>query len=327
MNILITGCAGFIGYHLTKKLMSKNNFIYGLDNCNRFYNEGLKAARLRELKKYSKKNNLNFRFKKIDISNRKSIENFLKGKKINLIIHLAAQAGVRFSLEKPDVYIKSNIQGFLNIILYAKSHNIKKIIYASSSSVYGNISKKPFNENLNCNEPLQLYAVTKITNEYMAKVYSKLYDIKFIGLRFFTVYGPYGRPDMALFKFTKKIINNKIINYYSKGKIKRDFTYIDDIVESISRLVKNFNKIKTNNEVFNIGYGKPQKLSFFLEIIEKELGKKSILKKFAEKKEDAIITYADTRKIDKFIGKIKKTNIKIGVGKFISWYKKFYKIK
>ena len=254
MNILITGNAGFIGFHLCKKLMSKKNKIYAIDNCNKYYDDGLKQSRLKILKNYSKKNNFFYNFSKIDISNKKKLDIFFKKKKIDLIIHLAAQAGVRFSLEVPDIYLKSNIQGYLNLILIAKKNKIKNIIYASSSSVYGNNKQKPFSEDSFCNKPLQLYAVTKITNEYMSEVYSRLYNIKFIGLRFFTVYGPFGRPDMALFQFTKKILNKEVINFYSSGKIKRDFTYIDDIIESITRIKSNLKKIKSRHEVFNIGF-------------------------------------------------------------------------
>ncbi len=327
MNILVTGNAGFIGFHLCKRLMSKKNKVYAIDNCNKYYDNGLKKARLKILNNYSKKKKFFYNFTRLDISNRKKLENFFKKKKIHLIIHLAAQAGVRFSLEVPDVYLKSNIQGYLNLILIAKKKSIKNIIYASSSSVYGNNNQKPFREDSFCNKPLQLYAVTKITNEYMSEVYSKLYNIKFVGLRFFTVYGPFGRPDMALFKFTKKILSNEVINFFSLGKIKRDFTYIDDVIESIVRITSKIKKIKSKHEVLNIGFGKPQSLDLFLKIIQKELRKTAKIKKFKEKKEDAIVTFAETVKLNKLIGKFKKTNIQEGVKKFVSWYLNFYKIK
>ena len=324
MNILITGCAGFIGFHLVKKLLSKKNKIYGIDNCNNFYNNGLKQERLKILNKISINKKYYFKFFKFDISSKKKIDNFFKKFKIDIVIHLAAQAGVRFSISKPELYLKSNIGGYLNILEAAKKNKINKIIYASSSSVYGNNKKKPFSEKDVCENPLQFYAVTKLTNEYMSKVYAYLYNIKFIGLRFFTVYGPYGRPDMALFKFTKNIINNKNIHFFSSGSIKRDFTYIDDVIVRIEGLIKKFKNIKTNHEIFNIGNGKPKKLELFLKKIKKNLKKKARLKKFKEKKEDSLVTFSDSKKIDSFLKLSKKTNLKKGIRLFINWYKAFY---
>ena len=249
MHILVTGSSGFIGYHLSKLLLNNNCKVVGLDNHNSYYDIKLKKNRNSLLLKHK-----NFKFYKVDLQDSKKLETIFKNHKIKCVINLAAQAGVRYSLINPKAYIDSNINGFFNILDLSNKYKVKKFIYASTSSIYGKQNKFPLKENFKTDNPIQLYAATKKSNEVMATAYSNLYKIKTVGLRFFTVYGPWGRPDMALFKFTKNIIEGKKINLFNKGNHIRDFTYIDDIVEAIFKLVikKNFPKQK----IYNVGNGK-----------------------------------------------------------------------
>jgi UDP-glucuronate 4-epimerase len=319
MNILVTGAAGFIGMHTCKKLL-KNHKVIGIDNFDKYYSVYLKKKRIEQLVK-----NRNFYFAKIDIRNNLKLNKIFKKFKPKIVIHLAAQAGVRYSLKNPEKYIQSNILGFFNILENCKNNNSKKLIYASTSSVYGNIKKFPFKENMSTSAPLSVYAVTKKTNELLAYSYHHLYNLKTIGLRFFTVYGPWGRPDMALFSFVKSIIKKNIITIYGRGKLRRDFTYIDDVVNQIEKITKLDVKFY-NNQILNIGGGKPVKLMNFIKIIEKYLLIKAKIKFIRTPKTDVKFTYADSSKLRKLTKINFKTDIDKGVFAFVNWYKNFYKV-
>ena len=254
-NYLITGSAGFIGFHLSKKLLSEGFNVLGVDNLNNYYDQKIKQDRNNILKKYK-----NYRFNKIDIKDYKKLDRIFKKNSIHGVVNLAAQAGVRYSLKNPRSYIENNINGFFNILELSKKYRVKKFIYASTSSIYGLQKKFPLKENFNTDNPIQLYAATKKSNELMATSYSHLYKMDTIGLRFFTVYGPWGRPDMALFKFTKNIIKGKPIEVFNKGKHERDFTYVDDIVNGIFNIINN-KKSRFGAKIFNIGNGKKNKIT------------------------------------------------------------------
>tara|TARA_Y100001970_G_C14169505_1_gene823309 strand:- start:169 stop:1134 length:966 start_codon:yes stop_codon:yes gene_type:complete len=320
MQVLVTGCAGFIGYHLVNKLnLSKFNIV-GIDNINNYYDTKLKKNRLKNLK-----NNKNFLFYKVDLNNYKKLDKIIKKNKIKIIIHLAAQAGVRFSIKNPKTYFKSNLEGFFNILELSRSNKIKHLIFASTSSVYGNSKKYPLKENTNTDFPLSFYAATKKSNEVMAHSYSYIHNLPATAVRFFTVYGPYGRPDMALFKFTKNIINNKKVELFNNGNHQRDFTYVDDIVEGIYKLIKKAPKTKIPFNIFNIGNGNPRKLLDYLQIIEKKLNKKAKLKKLPLQIGDIIKTHSDISSIKKHTNYNPNTNIEEGISKFIEWFKDYYK--
>ena len=318
-KIIVTGCAGFIGFHLILHLLKLKNYkVYGLDNLNNYYDVKLKRDRLAVLKK-----NKDFNFYKIDIENASKVLQNFKKNKYDFVIHLAAQAGVRHSIVNPKPYLDTNINGFFNIIESAKKINVKHFMYASTSSVYGESKKFPLKEGYNTSNPNSFYAATKKSNEVMAHAYSHIYNMKTTGLRFFTVYGPYGRPDMALFKFTKAITEDKKIDLFNKGDHVRDFTYVDDVVEGIIKLIGKSNK--TNYEVLNIGSGNPKKLKEFLNQIEKNLKKKSKknLKKFQIG--DVYKTHASIEKIRQKIYFRPKFNISNGIKNFVEWYKEYYK--
>ena len=289
MNILVTGIGGFIGYHLAKNLINNNYKVIGIDNLNPYYDVNLKKNRLKELKIYlkddiSKYSNDNLIFYKVDISNNTEIQKIFFENKIDAICHLAAQAGVRYSIKKPEAYIESNILGFQNVIEACRKYKIKNFSYASSSSVYGGNQNLPFSEKDRVDTPISLYAATKKSNELVAYTYSHLYGIQTTGLRFFTVYGPWGRPDMALFLFVKALLNNKPIDVYNNGKMLRDFTFIDDIVGGIIKVIQNpaktplekseFNPTKAPYKIYNIGNNSPTKLMDFISAIEHILNKK-----------------------------------------------------
>ena len=321
MKVLITGAAGFIGYHLAKKLLIKNIKVIGIDNINDYYDVKLKNNRIKELKKDNK-----FFFYKLDLCNYKKLNNLVKKNKIKYIIHLAAQAGVRFSIEKPNIYFKSNLEGFFNILEVSRHNKIKHLIFASTSSVYGDSKNFPSTESNNTDRPLSFYAATKKSNEVMAHSYSYIYNLPCTGVRFFTVYGPFGRPDMALFKFTQNIIYNKSIELYNKGNHFRDFTYIDDIVDGIFSLIKKQSNKSIPYEIFNIGNGSPKKLIEYLRNIEKNLNKKTKIKKLPLQKGDIIKTHSSINKLKKHTGYRSKTNIEEGISKFVEWYKDYYQI-
>ncbi len=318
MNYLITGSSGFIGFHLSAKLLKYNHKVIGLDNMNKYYDLNLKKKRNSLLKKFK-----NYKFYEVNINNKNKIDAIFKKEKVDIVIHLAAQAGVRYSIINPSIYVKTNLVGFYNIIQNCVDHKIKKFIFASSSSIYGANKKSKFKENFFTDKPLQLYAATKKSNELVAHSYSSLYDLKCIGLRFFTVYGPWGRPDMSLFKFVKNILCNKHIEIYNNGNHFRDFTYIDDCVSGIIKSLKF--KMKKNFEIFNIASEKPIKLINFIKLIEKSLKIKSKKKYMGLQKGDTIRTSASIKKISKLTGYRPRMSIQKGVHKFTQWYKDFYR--
>ena len=320
-NILITGCAGFIGFHLSLALLKNKNFkVYGIDNLNNYYDQKLKKDRLKILKK-----NKGFNFYKIDIEDEKRIFSNFKNKKYHYVVHLAAQAGVRHSITTPKPYLQTNILGFFNVINAARIFKVDHFLYASTSSVYGDSKNFPLRENFDTSKPNSFYAATKKSNEIIAYSYSHIYNLKTTGLRFFTVYGPYGRPDMALFKFTKGITENKKIELFNNGRHIRDFTYIDDVVDSIIKLIKPKIKNSNNFEILNIGSGNPQRLMVFLKAIEKSLNKKSkkVFKKF--QMGDVYKTHASVAKLDKTINYRPKFTIMRGIDEFVDWYKRYFK--
>ena len=325
MNILLTGYAGFIGFHLTLSLIKDKSIknIYGLDNLNKYYDINLKKNRLKLLRIADSQNKLiEFNF---DIKNDKKLKNSFKNIKIDAVINLAAQAGVRYSFINPKSYIDTNIVGFFNILELVKNKKILKLIFASTSSSYGSQSITPYKEDLMNNTPLQLYAATKISNEVMAHSYSHLYGFKSIGLRFFTVYGPYGRPDMAIYKFTDAIYKNKKIDLYGSGKMLRDCTYVDDIVIGIIKTLKNKTTSRDyNHNIYNIGYGKPVTVKTILKEIEKNTNKKANIRIIPKHNSEMDKTYCSTIKFNKKFNFKAKTDINEGLKKFNDWYKSYY---
>ena len=332
MKILVTGSAGFIGFHLVKKLLEKGNTVHGFDSMNNYYDVRLKKARHNILKE-----NKNFSFTKSKLENKKILENIFKKFKPEVVIHLAAQAGVRYSIETPRVYLDSNITGTFNIIEISHKLKVKHLIMASSSSVYGANKKIPFIETDKTETQLSIYAATKKSNESMAHSYANIWKIPITMLRFFTVYGPWGRPDMALFKFTKGILNKKKIDIYNNGKMFRDFTYVDDIVNGIQLLINKapntnqFGKYKNDSlspvapfRILNIGNTKKVYLLDFIKQIEKELGKKAIRNYLPLQKGDVKQTLSNTNLLKKITGYNPKTNYKLGIKKFLNWYLKYY---
>ncbi len=331
-KILVTGAAGFIGFALCNKLLELELNVHGVDNLNNYYDPKLKKSRL-EILTDQKMN-----FSKIDLANMEKINELFHYFKPNVVINLAAQAGVRYSLENPHAYINSNIVGFLNILECCRNHSVEHLIYASSSSVYGLNKKFPFSEDHNVDHPVSLYAASKKSNEAMAHSYSHIFGLPSTGLRFFTVYGPWGRPDMALYIFTKKILSGEPINVFGHGKMKRDFTYIDDIVEGIVRLIdknpsSNTNWSGENPEpstssapwsVFNIGNNNPTELEYFISIIENNLGKKAIKNYLDIQPGDVSETAANIEKLNKITGFSPKIKIEDGIPRFLSWYKAFH---
>ena len=322
MQILITGSAGFIGFHLAKKILDSNLKVIGIDNLNPYYDVNLKKNRIKILKK-----NKDFKFYKLDLNQKQKISNIIKKYKIKYIVHLAAQAGVRYSITNPEAYFKSNLEGFFNILQLSKENKIKHLIFASTSSVYGNNKKFPLKENMRTDNPLSFYAATKKSNEVMAYSYANIFKIPSTALRFFTVYGPFGRPDMALFKFAKNIIMNKKIPLFNSGNHTRDFTYIADIVEGIFLLIKKPPKSKIPYRCFNIGNGKPAKLKKFLNLIENNLNIKSKVYNMPLQTGDVKKTHSDISFLKKITNYKPKTRIDDGIKEFIKWYKEYFRIK
>lgn len=324
MKFLITGAAGFIGYHLSSNLLSQNHKIVAIDNINSYYDIKLKKYRLKLLKK--DKNKKNFSFIKLDLQNKKKLKHIFKQNNFDFVIHLAAQAGVRFSIDRPEEYIKSNIIGFFNlleIIRYTKT----KLIFASSSSVYGKTKQNSFSESQKNSEPLQLYAATKSSNELMAYAYHSLYNLCVIGLRFFTVYGPLGRPDMAVYKFSKKIVQNKNIELFNRGNHSRDFTYISDVVGCILKCVNKYkNKKEKMYQIFNVANGKPEKITYLINLLSKELNKKARLRPNKLQMGDMVNTKASTNKTKKILKFKAKIKLNLGIKEFINWFKKYHKV-
>ena len=334
MKVLITGAAGFIGMHTSIKMLERGDTIIGIDNLNDYYDVSLKHARLERLKKYE-----NFIFVKVNIEDKSSIKQVFTYHLPDKVIHLAAQAGVRYSLENPHAYITANIEGFLNILENCRHNAVKHLSYASSSSVYGGNKKLPFSEHDNIDHPVSLYAATKKSNELMAHTYSHLYNLPTTGLRFFTVYGPWGRPDMALFLFTKAIIAGEPINVFNHGNMVRDFTYIDDIVEGLIRVndktatectdfLPELPEPCTSNvpyRIFNIGNNVPVKLMEYIEALEDALGIEAQKNFLPMQLGDVPSTYSDTSELNRWIDFKPNTDIRDGVVNFVNWYNEFYK--
>jgi UDP-glucuronate 4-epimerase len=336
MKVLVTGAAGFIGYHLCEKLISEGYNVIGLDNINDYYDVNLKYGRLKELGvskeqiewnviTNSQKSNL-FNFIQLNLEDKSEIDELFKNQQFDIVCNLAAQAGVRYSLEQPFKYIESNITGFLSILEGCRNYGVKKLIYASSSSVYGLNEKIPFSVNDNVDHPISLYATTKKTNELMAHTYSHLFGIQTIGLRFFTVYGPWGRPDMAMFLFTDAILNNKPIQVFNEGNLSRDFTYVDDIVGGMLSIVNAFKNetIQTKYKLYNIGNSKPVKLLDFIESLEKATGIKAAKKMLPMQPGDVEKTWADTQELTEDFSYKPDSDIDFGVKEFVKWYKEYY---
>ncbi len=340
MKVLVTGIAGFIGFHLSCKLIKEGISIIGIDNINDYYDVNIKKARLENLESLSKESSTDYCFYKVDLENNKKICGIFNLHKPSHVVNLAAQAGVRYSIENPSAYIQSNIVGFSNIIEACRHNATEHLIYASSSSVYGGNTNIPFSEKQGVNHPVSLYAATKRANELIAHTYSHLYDLPTTGLRFFTVYGPWGRPDMALFLFTKQILKQKPIKVFNNGNMTRSFTYIDDIVESLFRILKKpFSRNKNFDtklpepdiswspfRIFNIGSSEPRSLIEYIEELENSLGLKAE-KIFLEMQPgDVPNTAAETSSLEDYVSYKPSTTIKYGIGEFVDWYKKFYNV-
>ena len=333
-KIIVTGSAGFIGSTVCLKLLEKGNEVFGIDNHNDYYDPKIKDARLERLVKYS-----NYQHFKLDLTDEKNIENVFKKFKPQRVINLAAQAGVRYSIKNPIAYINSNILGFANILENCRHYNIEHLVYASTSSVYGANTKMPFSEHDSVNHPLSVYAASKKSNELMAHTYSYLYKLPTTGLRFFTVYGPWGRPDMALFKFTKAILDEKPIDLFNNGKHSRDFTYIDDIVEGVVKTLDNpaSSSIKWNSNnpdpassiapwcVYNIGNNKPVQLMDYVDALEKALGKKAKLNFLPLQPGDVPDTFANVDNLKAKFNYKPSTSVVDGVANFVKWYKDYYR--
>lgn len=334
--VLVTGAAGFIGYHLSNRLCKLGFRVIGIDNLNDYYDVNLKKSRLTLLDQLE-----TFSFHQMDLTNKEFIDVLFRNHQFDFVVNLAAQAGVRYSLQNPYAYLESNLTGFLNILEACRHNPVKHLVYASSSSVYGANRKMPFSVHDNVDHPLALYATSKKSNELMAHAYSNLFQIPTTGLRFFTVYGPYGRPDMALFIFTKAILEGKPIDVYNHGKMLRDFTYVDDIVEGIVRLIPkpatgnpNWNAEKPDPatsfapyKIYNIGNNKPVELLHFIEVLEDKLGKRAIKNLLPLQEGDVPETYADVDDLIRDVGFRPSTSIETGIGNFVNWYKEYYRIK
>ena len=332
-KILVTGAAGFIGFHLTRRLLAAGHEVVGFDNVNDYYDVNLKLDRLNIIEAIP-----GFRFVRADLSDRGAVLNLFAQERFDIVVNLAAQAGVRYSLTNPYVYIDSNIQGFINILEGCRHNGIKHLVYASSSSVYGANTLMPFSVHHNVDHPVSLYAATKKSNELMAHTYSSLYGLPTTGLRFFTVYGPWGRPDMALFLFTRAILEGKPIDVFNNGKMQRDFTYIDDIVEGVFRVT--FRTAQTNSawsgnrpdpgtsfapyRIYNIGNNNPVELIHFIEVLENFLGKTAEKNLLPIQPGDVPATYADVEDLSKDTGFKPSTSIEDGISRFVDWYRSYY---
>ncbi len=335
MKILVTGAAGFIGMTTSLRLLARGDEVVGLDNLNDYYEVSLKESRLKRLTALP-----GFRFVKLDVGDRAGMEKLFAEEKFDKVIHLAAQAGVRYSIQNPHAYVDSNLVGFINILEGCRHHKVQHLVYASSSSVYGGNTKMPFSEHDSVDHPVSLYAATKKANELMAHTYSHLYDLPTTGLRFFTVYGPWGRPDMALFLFTKAILEGRPIDVFNHGNMKRDFTYVDDIVEGVIRVLDrnaaanpDYDPIAadpaTSNvpyRVFNIGNNNPVQLLDFIGAIEDALGQKAEKRLLPLQDGDVPATYANTDQLNDWVGFVPGTTVQEGVGRFVAWYRDYYKV-
>ena len=323
MKILITGCAGFIGFHTSQRFLKEKYQVFGIDNINNYYDTNLKKNRITILKENKK-----FTFIKLDLKNKTNLKDLFLKNKFKYVVHLAAQAGVRYSLSNPQSYVQSNLVGFSNLIELVRDFKPRNFVFASSSSVYGSNTNRPSKEADNCNQAISLYAATKRSNEEVAHSYADMYKLKCTGLRFFTVFGPWGRPDMALFKFTESIKKNKYMEVFNNGNHSRDFTYIDDVVEGIylsTLRFENFKDRTKNFTIYNIASGKPIKLINFIRTIEKVLNKKGKIKYLPMQPGDIADTFGDISKIKRELGYKPKISYVDGVKKFIDWYNFFYK--
>lgn len=323
-KILVTGAAGFIGFHLSKKLLEQGVTVVGFDNINDYYDVNLKYARLEILGKFE-----NFTFIKGNLADKQAIDTLFEENKFDIVVNLAAQAGVRYSIDNPQAYIESNVIGFFNILEACRHNPVEHLLYASSSSVYGNQQKTPFSTDDDVSKPISLYAATKKSNELMAYTYSHLYGIPSTGLRFFTVYGPFGRPDMAYFGFTNKIMKGETIRIFNNGDMYRDFTYVDDIVRGIENMLCNPPEADENGDratVYNIGNNSPEKLMYFIETLENALGRKAEKEFLPMQPGDVYQTYADVTPLIEKFGFKPSTPIEEGLARFVEWYKDYYKI-
>lgn len=335
MKVLVTGAAGFIGMHASLRLLERGDEVVGLDNLNDYYDPTLKEARLARLTPHA-----GFRFVKMDVADRAGMERLFAEEKFDRVIHLAAQAGVRYSLQNPHAYIDSNVVGFMNILEGCRHSKVQHLVYASSSSVYGGNTRMPFSEADSVDHPVSIYAATKKANELMAHTYSHLYGLPTTGLRFFTVYGPWGRPDMALFLFTKAILEGRPIDVFNHGRMKRDFTFVDDIVEGVIRTLDHTaepdpafdsdnphpGRGKAPFRVFNIGNNDPVELMAFVEAIEEALGTTAQKNFMPLQDGDVPATYADTDALNEWTGFAPATSVKDGVGRFVAWYRDYYRV-
>ncbi len=336
MKVLVTGAAGFIGFHVAKVLLERGDTVVGIDNLNDYYDISLKQGRLNSLAEH--KMSENFTFIKMDLADREKMETLFASSSFHKVIHLGAQAGVRYSIENPHAYVDSNLIGFMNILEGCRHNKVKHLVYASSSSVYGSNESTPFSVTDNVDHPVSLYAATKKANELMAHTYSHLYQLPTTGLRFFTVYGPWGRPDMALFKFTESILNEKPIQVFNFGNHQRDFTYIDDIVNGVILSLDNTaignenwdgknpdpSTSKAPWKIYNIGAHNPVNLLEFIETLEKALGKEAVKEMLPMQPGDVQNTYADVTALSDDTGYQPKTGLVEGIGKFVAWYRAFY---
>jgi UDP-glucuronate 4-epimerase len=348
-RILITGAAGFIGFHVVSRLLQYGHSVIGIDNINDYYDVNLKYARLAEMgiyannetefrggvyKNYSRiefetpimsKTNLNYTFIRLNLENKQTLLKLFKEYKFDYVVNLAAQAGVRYSIENPDVYIQSNIVGFMNILEACRHYPVKHLVYASSSSVYGNSDQLPYKTSQVIDDPESLYAATKASNELLANTYHNLYGIPVTGLRFFTVYGPWGRPDMAIMLFTKAILGGKPISVFNNGNLQRDFTYVDDIAEGTIKVLLDLDKVSVGKKIFNIGNGSPVKLLDFIDTLEANLGIKAKKNFLPMQAGDVNVTFADTSDLVDMVHYKPKINLSEGVSRFMDWYLSFYK--
>jgi UDP-glucuronate 4-epimerase len=334
-HVLVTGAAGFIGYHLSKRLLENNIKVTGVDNLNSYYDVELKKERLSQLKAFDA-----FTFCQEELADKSALDAIFKNAGVDVVVNLAAQAGVRYSLTNPHAYVESNLVGFVNILECCRHHHVKHLVFASSSSVYGANTNMPFSVHHNVDHPVSLYAATKKSNELMAHTYSHLYDLPCTGLRFFTVYGPWGRPDMALFLFTKAILEGEPIKVFNEGNMQRDFTYIDDIVEGVVRVMANVPESNPNwsgdhpdpgtsykrYRIYNIGNNNPVELMHFIEAIENTLGKKAKKELLPLQPGDVPATYADVDALVEDVGFKPETSIETGIKEFVAWYKSYYKV-
>ena len=334
MKILVTGAAGFIGFHLVRRLLGRGNEVVGIDNINDYYPVSLKYARLAECGIAEEKivqghpvrssRYEHYRFMRLDIEDREAVYRLFETERFDAVMNLAAQAGVRYSIENPSAYIQSNIVGFLNLLEATRAYPVRHFVYASSSSVYGGNTKVPFSEDDRVDNPVSLYAATKKSNELMAHVYSKLYGIPTTGLRFFTVYGPWGRPDMAPMLFTKAIMAGEPIKVFNNGDLSRDFTYIDDIVEGVVRVIDKAPVSEIPADVYNIGCGHPMQLMDFIHTLEDAIGRKAEMVMLPMQQGDVYTTYADTEKLERVMGYKARTSLKEGISEFVKWYKGYF---